>query len=254
VSCIALVVKTNIRLTGHYRLEHTIPMKKGTAYDTLIQGLKERGICEEATRLDAHRVADGILEYLCPKSCTWLESRRLPLSARPNSKRRQFHNSTSRRPPPPQSTAPLSRASNANRGPLASDNVVTSNNPVTGQLSRTSNPESNTKVWGSILITILLAPMALSQHFHGRDGINFLYDAIQADKESAPLPDFYSDQNQPNADNMEPPSSRVSTPIRINPMPATTLNLPVVTNNQANFGDQIVRIANPGSARLGLKY
>lgn len=45
----------------------------------------------------------------------------------------------------------------------------------------------------------MTTPIALSEHFHRRIEINPPYDAIQADKESAALPDFYSDQNQSNA-------------------------------------------------------
>lgn len=99
-------------------------MNKGSAYATLIQGLETRGICEAAEELDAHKVADGILEYLCPtSSCTWLtplvseiQSAGYPSrpknirsqSMMPNSKRRQFcSNGTSRRPPSPRPFTPL---------------------------------------------------------------------------------------------------------------------------------------------------
>jgi hypothetical protein len=108
-------------------------MNKGPAYATLILDLETRGICEAAVELDAHKVADGILEYLCPtSSCTWLtplvseihnpkyrdgqsvtdpskSKKRRPQSIRPSGRRRQFHssNDTSRRPPPTRSSTPL---------------------------------------------------------------------------------------------------------------------------------------------------
>jgi hypothetical protein len=98
-----------------------MPMNKGPDYGLLIEELKERGICEEANNLGAHKVADGILVYLCPKSCTWLDpvvlefpgpksKKRRRQPTRPNSQRPpppQSPTPNSQRPPPPQSTTPL---------------------------------------------------------------------------------------------------------------------------------------------------
>ncbi|OBT38937.1 hypothetical protein VE00_10565 [Pseudogymnoascus sp. WSF 3629] len=116
---------------SRYKLERGIPMNKGFTYTTFIDELETRGICEEADELDAHKVANGILEYLSPtSSCTWLtplvseihspkyqggqsasdpSKNGRPQSIRPNNKRRQFHssNNTSRRSPSPRSSTPL---------------------------------------------------------------------------------------------------------------------------------------------------